>query len=91
MNVIINADDLGKSIEVNEAIFDMMARGSVTSATILANGPKLQNALTRLAHFPHCSFGVHLNADEFFRSLRQDRSRAFSMSQGCLFLNGSDK
>ncbi len=65
MKVIINADDLGKSEEVNEAIFDMMTRGSVTSATIMANGPRLQGALKRVAQFPGCSFGVHLNADEF--------------------------
>jgi len=65
MNVIINADDLGMSDEVNDAIFDMMACGSVTSATILANGPQLQSALKKIDLFPHCSFGVHLNADEF--------------------------
>ena len=65
MRMIINADDLGRSEEVNDAIFAMMARGSVTSATILANGPQLQAALKKLSYFPHCSFGVHLSADEF--------------------------
>ncbi len=36
MKIIVNADDLGASAEVNEAIFGMMGRGRVTSATIMA-------------------------------------------------------
>lgn len=65
MRVIINADDLGMSDEVNEAIFTRMAQGCVTSASIMANGARLHAALQQLSHFPQCSFGVHLNADEF--------------------------
>jgi len=65
MRVIVNADDLGMSDEVNEAIFARMAQGCVTSASIMANGSRLHAALTQLSHFPQCSFGVHLNADEF--------------------------
>jgi len=65
MRVIINADDLGMSDEVNDAIFTRMAQGCVTSASIMANGAGLQAALKQLSHFPQCSFGVHLNADEF--------------------------
>ena len=39
VRVIVNADDLGRSWMVNGAIFDLMSRGYVSSATILANGP----------------------------------------------------
>jgi predicted glycoside hydrolase/deacetylase ChbG (UPF0249 family) len=65
MDVIINADDLGISQEVNDAVFGLMGDGLVTSATIIANGPNLEDACQRLSEMPGCSFGVHLNVAEF--------------------------
>lgn len=59
--VIINADDLGLSPRVNDAIFGLMERGRLTSSTIMANGPALEDAARRAKSFPRCSFGVHLN------------------------------
>ena len=38
VQIIVNADDLGMSPEVNDAIFGLMARGRVTSASLLAIG-----------------------------------------------------
>jgi len=63
--VIVNADDLGMSTEVNEAIFDLMARGRLTSATLLANAPATEQAISPISRFPQCSFGVHLNVVEY--------------------------
>lgn len=65
MNVIINADDLGISVHVNDEIFRLMQSGKITSATMLANGPAVEAAAKRVGEFPHCSFGVHLNVTEF--------------------------
>jgi predicted glycoside hydrolase/deacetylase ChbG (UPF0249 family) len=65
LRIIVNADDLGIRQDINEAIFDGMTRGTITSATILANGPALKHALSSLRQFPRCSFGVHLNLTEF--------------------------
>ncbi len=65
MRVIINADDLGKSKSVNDATFDMMSRKCVTSATLLANGPSINQAVKDLTYFPNYSFGIHLNITEF--------------------------
>ena len=65
MRIIVNADDLGLSESVNEAIFQAMQRGVVTSATMLANGPCVEDAARRSREFPDCSFGVHLNLTEF--------------------------
>ena len=62
MKVIVNADDLGFSGEVNDAIFGFMALGRVTSATIIANGEGVEDAARRARELPGCSFGVHLNA-----------------------------
>jgi len=65
IEIIVNADDLGYSAAINEAIFQAMSRGVITSATILANGKAAAEALRGLRHFPDCSFGVHLNLTEF--------------------------
>lgn len=59
--VIINADDLGLSPRVNDAIFGLMDRGRLTSSTIMANGPALEAAAKEAGSHPRCSFGVHLN------------------------------
>ena len=63
--IIINADDLGRSAAVNDAIFALMTRELVTSATVIANGPAVGDCLVRMGAFPSCSFGVHLNITEF--------------------------
>src|SRR5208283_3639702 len=67
IQIIVNADDLGLSAEVNEAIFRAMEAGVITSATMLSNGPAVIPAARMLHRFPHCSFGVHLNLTEFQR------------------------
>lgn len=63
--IIVNADDLGVSDSVNETIFQGMQRGTITSATMLANGSAVRAAARNLHLFPNCSFGVHLNLTEF--------------------------
>jgi chitin disaccharide deacetylase len=63
--VVINADDLGISREVNEATFDLMSKGRISSATIMANGPAMREAVRGAARFTRCSFGVHLNLTQF--------------------------
>ncbi len=65
VRIIINADDLGFSVAVNDAIFGLVAKRLVTSATILANAPGTADALARLSEFPSCSFGAHLNVMSF--------------------------
>jgi predicted glycoside hydrolase/deacetylase ChbG (UPF0249 family) len=65
LRVILHADDLGISHPVNDAIFYLMDQGLLTSASILANGPAFEDAARRSHHFPHCSFGVHLNITQF--------------------------
>jgi len=65
MRIIVNADDLAISDSVNDAIFQGMQRGTITSATMLANGPAVKAAARNLHQFPQCSFGVHLNLTQF--------------------------
>jgi len=63
--VILNADDLGMSVDVNETAFDLMRKGRITSATILANAPATHHAVGCASRFPAISFGVHLNLTQF--------------------------
>ncbi|MGA7652746.1 MAG: ChbG/HpnK family deacetylase, partial [Terracidiphilus sp.] len=64
MKIIINADDLGLSAAVNDAIFALMEEGRITSATLMANAPAAEEAARRLGELPGCSFGVHLVSTE---------------------------
>ena len=63
--IIVNADDLGISREVNAAIFELMARHRISSATIMANGPAFEHAVREVRSLGGRSFGVHLNLTEF--------------------------
>lgn len=65
MKVIVNADDLGISIAVNDRTFDLMERGLVTSATVIANGPAVDDTARHIRRHASASFGVHLNLTEF--------------------------
>lgn len=65
MLLIINADDLGASKGINDEIFELMSEGLVTSASIMANAPAFEHAVSRMEKFPTCSFGVHLNLTAF--------------------------
>ena len=65
INVIINADDLGSSQEINQAVFDLIQSGKVTSATLIANAPYLDEACQLAENYPLCSFGAHLNLTQF--------------------------
>jgi chitin disaccharide deacetylase len=58
---IVNADDLGATESINDAIFTGIAESVITSATIMATGPALRSAARRSQQFPRASFGVHMN------------------------------
>ncbi|MBP6941017.1 MAG: ChbG/HpnK family deacetylase [Syntrophorhabdaceae bacterium] len=64
--VIINADDLGADVPRNEGILEAIRAGTVTSVSILANGPALEDALQRIRPLDHSkvSFGIHCNISE---------------------------
>ena len=65
MNLIINADDLGINGQVNNDIFALMSKKLVTSSTLIANAPAIEDACRRLKNYSFCSFGIHLNITEF--------------------------
>jgi chitin disaccharide deacetylase len=63
--LIVNADDLGYSQEVNAQIFRLIEREQITSTTLIMNAPAVEAAVRELFRYPHISFGVHLNVTEF--------------------------
>jgi chitin disaccharide deacetylase len=65
MRLIVNADDLGKSSRINEAIFRLVDAGVVTSATLMPNGPAYEDGLSGLRARAFRAVGVHLNITEF--------------------------
>ena len=60
--IIVNADDLGLSKRVNDAIFQAFAQGLISSATIMANMPAFKEAARLVRQFRlQRKIGLHLN------------------------------
>lgn len=55
--IIVNVDDIGLHPAVRRAVEECAARGTVTSASVLANGPDRD----ALRPYPGVSLGAHLN------------------------------
>ena len=58
--LIINADDFGLTSGVNRAIAESHQQGVVTSATLMAGGAALGNAVALAAQLPKLSIGCHV-------------------------------
>mgnify|MGYP001560745460 CR=1 FL=1 len=59
--LIINADDLGYTKEINKAIIYAFKKGVVTSASIMANMPAFSDAVKLCKKDPKLDIGIHLN------------------------------
>jgi chitin disaccharide deacetylase len=58
--LVVNADDLGLTIGVNDGIFDAHRHGILTSASLFANAPATPDAVRRTRLHPSLGVGVHL-------------------------------
>src|SRR4051794_32284931 len=58
--LVVNADNLGLSVRVNEGIFDAHERGILTSASLVANAPATVDAIRRRHAAATLAIGVHL-------------------------------
>ena len=65
MRIIINADDFGLNAQVNDRVIELMSHSRITSATLIANAPAVEDAVRRAPSGVNCSIGVHLNLTEF--------------------------
>jgi predicted glycoside hydrolase/deacetylase ChbG (UPF0249 family) len=58
--LVVNADDLGLTLGVNNGIFDAYDRGILTSVSLFANAPATADAIARVRSRPSLGVGVHL-------------------------------
>jgi len=58
--LVVNADDLGFTLGVNQAIVKSHTDGIVTSATLMANGPAFCEAKELAKQLPSLSIGCHI-------------------------------
>ena len=72
LKIIINADDLGISSQVNKAIEYAIQKGRISSSTILVNGDDFDGAVRIAKSYPNISFGIHLNLIEFVPLTNRD-------------------
>ena len=59
-SLVVNADDLGLTVGVNNGIFDAHDRGVVTSASVFANSHATAHALAGALRRPSLGVGCHL-------------------------------
>ena len=62
--VIVNADDLGMSDEIDRGIFEAHDRGIVTSASLLVDGPHAADAVRLAQQRPDLGLGIHVAFDD---------------------------
>lgn len=65
MRVIVNADDLGRNAETNANIISLARDNKITSVSLIANAPAIEDAVTALEACRSISTGIHLNLTEF--------------------------
>ena len=58
--LVVNADDLGLTVGVNDGIFDAHDHGILTSASLFAGAPATSDAIRRARGRPSLGVGVHL-------------------------------
>jgi len=58
--LVVNADDLGLTVGVNNGIFDAHDRGVLTSASLFANAGATADAIARARRRPSLGVGCHL-------------------------------
>jgi predicted glycoside hydrolase/deacetylase ChbG (UPF0249 family) len=58
--LVVNADDLGLTVGVNDGIFDAHELGILTSASLFANAPATADAIRRARALPSLGVGAHL-------------------------------
>jgi len=62
--VIVNADDLGLSDEIDRGIFEAHDRGIVTSSSLLVDGPHAADAIQLARQRPKLGLGIHVAFDD---------------------------
>ncbi len=86
--LIVNADDFGISPGVNAGIVDAHRHGLVTGASLMANLPSADDALTRAAACPELRLGLHLTLTTGRPLSRPEAVGTLVDADGCFFVLG---
>lgn len=87
--VIINADDLGLSPAVNEAINEYYTSGSITGTSMIACGENFSDACSMLRSMNENEVGVHLTLTGGLRPCTENIADIKTLLQsGDVFING---
>lgn len=65
LSIIVNADDLGLSEAVNREVARLHQAGVLSSATVMATGPAVEEVPAIQERNPQLGLGIHLNATNF--------------------------
>lgn len=65
LSVVVNADDLGLSTTVNREVERLHQLGVLSSATVMATGPAVEDVPAIQERNPQLGLGIHLNATNF--------------------------
>ncbi len=71
--LIVNADDLGLTPEVNTGVFEAHERGIVSSASLMVDRPAAPAAAKELAAHPDLAVGLHLEPGDCRAQLERFR------------------
>ncbi len=74
--LILHADDAASTHAANAAIFECLAAGSLTSASILVPAPWFHEAAAYARAHPEADFGLHLTLTAEYDALRYARRRS---------------
>ncbi len=91
--VVVNADDLGLSREVNEGIFKGIEQGVISDASLLINAPHVDDALWRLRERGLLHLGLHISLDRHLGwdlpgAERYERDKLMSLFEERDFIEG---
>ncbi len=82
--LIVNADDLGRSVGINDGIFAAHRDGIVTSATLMVGFSAAHDAGSRLSEYPDLGVGLHVTLSGARPTLTPDRLSSLVDDQGLL-------
>ena len=61
MQLIVNADDFGRSTSINQAVIRAHTEGVLTTASLMVNEPRCHEAVSLAASHPTLGVGLHLS------------------------------
>ena len=64
--LIVNADDFGRSPQINQGIIEAHQKGIVTSASLMTERESFNEAVRLAKANPRLGIGLHLDLDSFF-------------------------